>query len=354
MAFNLYAGNYKRLLAMPIILTFVLAYVAFFAPGLTEGIDISGGTLLIIQTDQKFDAPRLERTLNDRFDLEDLKVTVTGFGLRVQYADSVSIAAAKDLIVTANQKIDSDPVTAKQTAQAAVQAASRYLTPVPDLSALEPRDAVSSAQGAVLSAEENFNNQLSQTIFSELGIPPDQSKVQRKQIGSALGKTFWQNALWVTLIGVLGILVVVFIFFREFVPTISIVYSGIFDILAGLAFMALLQIPLSLATIPALLMVTGYSIDTDILLTTRILRKKGGTDKDRGWDSFITGLTMTLTALAAVGVMMVLAFSTGISVIYEIGAVLVGGLIGDLIVTWFGNAPIVLWYSETKAKKGGD
>ncbi|MDO8625342.1 MAG: hypothetical protein Q7R47_04635 [Candidatus Diapherotrites archaeon] len=351
MAFNLYSGNYKRLLIVPIILTFVLAYIAFISPGLSQGIDISGGTLLLIKTDQEFDAVHLENTLKNQFDLQDLKVTVTGFGLRVQYADSAAIASAKLLLVTANQQLDTEPAKAKQTAQAAIQATARYLSSLPDVSTFEPADATVAAQNAVLAAEENFHNQLSQILFTELHIAPDQSRIQQKQIGSALGAQFWQNAINVTLVGVLGILIVVFVFFREVVPTIAIVYAGVFDVLAGLALMAILQIPLSLATIPALLMLLGYSIDTDILLTTRILRKKGGTDRDRAWDSFGTGITMTLTALAAVGVMMVLSYTTGISLIFEIGAVLVGGLIGDIIVTWLGNAPIVLWYSESKAKK---
>ena len=43
--------------------------------------------------------------------------------------------------------------------------------------------------------------------------------------------------------------------------------------------MSLLGIPLSLASVGALLMLIGYSVDTDILLTTQGSKKKGRNHK---------------------------------------------------------------------------
>ncbi len=350
MGFNLYSGNYKLFLIVPIVLTFVLAYFAFISPGLQQGLDIKGGTLFIIQTENPVDQPELENALSTKFDLLDLKVTATSFGVRVQYADSIALSQAKELLSNANRQLDSNPVAAKQLAIDAVGKTTAFFSDVPDLSREDPAVAVSKAQDAIFAADESFNKAVQTETLSVLGINADDAKIQKRTIGAALGRTFWENAINVTIMGLIGIAIVIFIFFRELIPSIAIVYAAIFDILAALAFMAFLQIPLSLATIPALLMLIGYSIDTDILLTTRILRKKQGTDIERAMDSFGTGITMTLTALAAITVMMILAYFTGINLIFEIGGVLVGGLIGDIIVTWLANGPIVLWYAEHKRK----
>ncbi|MBS3062152.1 MAG: hypothetical protein J4215_06225 [Candidatus Diapherotrites archaeon] len=351
MGFNLYAGNYKLLLVIPFILTFVLVYLAFVSPGLTQGLDIKGGTLLMIQTESPVDGPGLESHLENQFDLLDLKITTTSFGVRVQYADSAALGEARVALLRANQELAANPVQAKIDAQLAVSHTTKYLSSVPDLSGMEPGPAVTEAQNTLIRADETLSKNLQDSIFSFLNIDPANARIQKRQIGAALGQVFWNNALYVTFLGVVGILIVIYFFFRELVPTLGIVFAAVFDILAGLAFMALLQIPLSLATIPALLMLIGYSIDGEILLSTRILKKKRGDDLDHAMDSFGTGMTMTLTALAAVSVMLGLSFFTGISVVYEIGAVLFGGLVGDIIVTWLFSAPMVLWYSETKKRK---
>ena len=48
----------------------------------------------------------------------------------------------------------------------------------------------------------------------------------------------------------------------------------------------------------AFLMLIGYSVDTDILLTTRALKKQEGTINERIYGAFKTGIFMNVTALA--------------------------------------------------------
>ena len=143
----------------------------------------------------------------------------------------------------------------------------------------------------------------------------------------------------------------IFFFFREFVPSIAVIMSAVLDISCALALMALFHIPLSLSSIPALLMLVGYSVDTDIMLTTRILKRKEGTAADRTVEAMKTGLTMTFTTLAALTVMIAVSFTSQMFVIFEIATVLLFGLLGDLPSTWLMNAPILLWYAEKKEKK---
>src|SRR3989344_4288881 len=92
---------------------------------------------------------------------------------------------------------------------------------------------------------------------------------------------------------------VVFISFRSFIPSIAVISAALTDILAALAVVNLLGIKLSAAGIIAFLLVIGYSIDTDILLTTRMLKRHDSPLLERVKSSIITGLTMTFAAIAA-------------------------------------------------------
>jgi preprotein translocase subunit SecF len=111
-------------------------------------------------------------------------------------------------------------------------------------------------------------------------------------------------------------------------------------------------IALSLGTVAALLMLIGYSVDTDILLTTRLLKRKGELG-DKIKDAMKTGMTMTLTTLAALialflvssGSYLVSSF-TRIDIIRDISVVLIFGLIADIINTWMTNVGILKWYLE--------
>ena len=75
--------------------------------------------------------------------------------------------------------------------------------------------------------------------------------------------------------------IVVFITFRKLIPSLAVIFSAILDLVGTLAIISLLDFKLSTAGIAAFLMVVGYSIDTDILLTTRLLKGKMGTVYER-------------------------------------------------------------------------
>ena len=98
-------------------------------------------------------------------------------------------------------------------------------------------------------------------------------------------------------------------------------------------------------------MLVGYSVDTDIMLTTRLLKRKFKSMRENATDCLVTGLTMTGTTLGAVVVMLVFSSMWNLGVIYSIAIVLLFGLLGDLVSTWFMNGPILMIYLERKAKK---
>jgi preprotein translocase subunit SecF len=91
----------------------------------------------------------------------------------------------------------------------------------------------------------------------------------------------------------------------------------------------------------------GYSVDTDILLTTRLLVKKEKKLEERIKRAIKTGLVMAGTTMSAMGILFL--FSTA-TLLREIACVILIGLIVDLINTWIQNLGILTWYIERKEK----
>jgi preprotein translocase subunit SecF len=187
---------------------------------------------------------------------------------------------------------------------------------------------------------------IEEVVRREFGV--SQVSSQRREVGASLGKAFVESSFWIVFWSCLAILLVIFVFFREFVPSLAIIAEAITDIAFALAIMSFLKIPLSLSSIASLLMLLGYSIDKDILLTTSVLKRKEGSARDRAFSSMTTGLTMTSTALAALFVMLLFSYFYQIQTIFEIALILIAGLIADIPATWLFNAPLILWYVESK------
>ncbi len=152
-----------------------------------------------------------------------------------------------------------------------------------------------------------------------------------------------QLAIYAVVAGFIGMSLLAFILFRTFVPSIAIVVSAFSDIMIPLAAMNLLGISLSLGTVAALLMLIGYSVDSDILLNNYILRR-GGEFYESTYRAMRTGVTMTLTSMSAMFVMFVVAYIFQIEILSNIGLILFIGLAADLMNTYLLNLSLLRWY----------
>ena len=143
----------------------------------------------------------------------------------------------------------------------------------------------------------------------------------------------------------LGMSLIVFALFRTFVPSIAVVASAFSDIVIPLALMSLFGIKLTLGTVAALLMLIGYSVDSDLLLNNHILRRSGSFYEST-YRAMRTGVTMTVTSIAAMTVMTIVAsrFVFGIPLLPEVGIVLVFGLTADLMNTYLLNVSLLRYY----------
>jgi len=101
-----------------------------------------------------------------------------------------------------------------------------------------------------------------------------------------------RTAVFGVALAFLGMSVLVFALFRTFVPSsLAVVASAFSDLMVPIAVMNLLGIQMTLGTIAALLMIIGYSVDSDILLNNnrtapdrRLLRVGEPCDADRSDD----------------------------------------------------------------------
>ncbi|NPA38313.1 MAG: hypothetical protein GXN99_00790, partial [Candidatus Nanohaloarchaeota archaeon] len=195
---------------------------------------------------------------------------------------------------------------------------------------------------SLLSIEYNKDIPIKE-ILEEKGVKV--KDVTKRMVSSSLSASFWRTAIKLLIIAYLLVTVVVFVTFRTFVPSLAIVLAGLSDIIIALVGMNLFDIPLTAASLTALLILIGYSVDTDILLTTRVIKEKP-TDIDKALVSAAkTGLTMTATSLAG---MFSLYFIGLAPVLRQIALVIIFGLLADVIFTWLQNASIIKLYMVRK------
>jgi preprotein translocase subunit SecF len=285
---NIYDKHYKQLLVLSFLI--LLASIGVLinhkiqtGEFVSKGVSLKGGLTLTIPTSQA-DTHPLQQALSARFPAADI-------GVR-------SIAEAgelKALIIEASDVAEDDLVAALQ-------------------------DSGFSMSPGAYSAEV---------------------------MGSSLGQSFYRQTIIAVLIAFLFMAIVVFITFRTPLPSLFVILAAASEILSTLAVIDLLGIKISTAGVAALLMIIGYSSDTNILLTAKVLKHKGSTAFERTINTMRTGVLMTLTAFAAT---MVGYFVTQSDIVKQIMLIISIGLLFDLVYTWFQNAGILRWYFERKHK----
>jgi preprotein translocase subunit SecF len=201
-------------------------------------------------------------------------------------------------------------------------------------------------QGVII--ETTADKDTAESVLEDyLGYDLNEDNSSFEFTSSALGGSFYKQLIIAILIAFSFMSLVVFIIFRTPVPSAAVIISALADIIMTLVVVDIIGIKLSTAGIIAFLMLIGYSVDTDILLTTRILKRDGGTTNSRLFGAFKTGITMTLTSLSAI-VFALIIVSSFSAVLTQIFTVLSIGLGFDLFNTWVTNASIIKWYAEKK------
>lgn len=292
---QIYESHYKKLLLIPLIMLLLallqIGYqIASTGDFVDKGITLKGGVSVFVSTEEGIDTAGLERELRAAMPQDDVSVR-----------SLITTGRGSGFIVEAN--ID-----------------------------IADREKVDSLIGQIIKAS---GMELSKDDYSVEGI------------GSSLGQSFFREALIAIIVAFTFMGIVVFIYFRTFIPSMAVILAAFSDMVVTLAVINLLGVKLSTAGIAAFLMLIGYSVDTDILLSTKVLRRRQGTLIERVYSAMRTGLTMNLSTMAAVAIAMAVSDS---EVIRQIMLIIFIGLVADIINTWIQNAGILMWYTERKKK----
>src|SRR3989338_2846243 len=295
--FEIYEKKYKLLLIIPFIMLFLaLAQISYqiYKTGdfLKRDVSLKGGVTVTVPFGKNIDIIQIEKQISSEFPKNDVAVrTLRRAGLII------------GIIVEAD-------INGNDKAQ---------------------------VQGLLGAIESSLKADLSKVDY---GI---------EIIGASLGASFFRESLIALAVAFLFMGLVVLIYFRTFVPSIAIILAAFSDMVVALAVMNIFDVRIGTAGIAAFLMIIGYSVDTDILLTVRVLKRKEGTVMDRIISSIKTGMTETITAIVAVTVAMLVTQS---EVIRQIMLILLLGLVADIFNTWIQNVGLLRIYIERKAKKG--
>src|SRR3989344_1128421 len=197
--------------------------------------------------------------------------------------------------------------------------------------------------GLIIEASNAEEPELKKYLQEKIHFTEDEYSVE--EYSSSFSESFFRQLVLTIIFAFLLMAIVVFIVFRTFIPSLAVVFAALGDIIVTLGVLSLFGMEISSVGIIALLLVIGYSIDTDILLTTRLLKRKIGNLYERLEGAIKTGLTMTITTIVALLVGYI--FSTA-PVLKEIFFIILIALFTDIITTYLGNAPILLWYIKKK------
>ena len=213
----------------------------------------------------------------------------------------------------------------------------------------EISDLITKEQIAVIVETKSDEVQTRTVLENYLGHKLDEKNSSFEFTGSSLSGDFYKQLLIAILIAFVLMAIVVFIQFKTLVPSFAVILSAFADIFMTLVVADILGFQISSAGIVAFLMLIGYSVDTDILLTTRVLKREGKSVNRRIIESFKTGITMTLTSLVAVLVAFLIVgrFS---SVLSQIFTIMIIGLSFDILNTWLTNVSIIKWYVLKRKK----
>lgn len=198
--------------------------------------------------------------------------------------------------------------------------------------------------GYIIEATDITNNQLRSALEGKLKFSEEDYSIE--EIGPGLGQSFYKQMIWAIIFAFLFMAIVVLIAFKSLTPSLAVVLAAFTDMIFVLGFINIFKIKLGTAGIAAILLLIGYSVDTDILLTTNVLkRREEGDVFDRIINSMKTGLTMTATTFIA---LLIAFFVSNSIVLKQVFLILLIGLFYDIFATYLTNAYLLIRYAKKK------
>ncbi len=334
---NFYRDNSKRLLLIPIIvllLSFAQIGYNTYATGefVNKGVSLKGGITLTIPYDGELSPKDIQRDLAAEYPQNDLTVKlVRGFQGTSNLVIEVDLATGDD-------------ATDEDT--------SRFIEEIETMTGVSRSEYKTEITGPSLSKQFFYETIIAMIIaFLFMGLVVFfyfSSDGKAKLIATlvtifSVFMVYYSSSAIFLVLAALAVIGLFYVYIRYNIPSMAVILSALSDIVVTVAVVNILGIKVSSAGIAAFLMLIGYSVDTDILLSNRVMKRKGGTVFRRILDAAKTGLTMSGTTMVALIIALTLSQSVVIS---QIMTILLIGLIVDLMNTWIMNAGLLKWFME--------
>lgn len=348
---NIYNGDIRLLSIPPLIL---LALSLILIPSIKMGVDFQGGTLVTLLLNDSYDS----ETITSMLEKEGLDATVNVFNTSSGSKVEIEVAQSEKLVKAEQLKSEFNlllPVVSQLEIESYNgNNLEEYATKKGELDNIAKQMFEITNRGSIKNStndlEREFQNSYSvlysnyeASIINPINKIFKYESISVQTVSPLLSNKFIRTVIDTILFSGILSVILVFLFFRSIPPSIAVLTGAAADIIIALGAMGLFGIPLTLASFAALLMLIGFSLDTDILLTTRIIKRKGN-PRENAFDAMKTGLTMSITGLIAFSSLFILSLITHIPTYYEISAVAICGLIADMFATWGINAVLVLQY----------
>jgi len=356
---NIYKGNYKLLAILP--LAMILLSILLIS-NIKMGVDFTGGTLISLNLNQKIDSATLTSDLASDGISANVRVYDSAVGpkaeIELKQDDNIVLAEElKSEFTILLQNVSILELQANQNSSMTGEYI-KQRKELNDISNQMFQLAGLNTQAEMISnlnlLQKDFNDAYSKvysnyrdSISKSINKYVSYSSISVQTVSPVLSTHFIEQAKWVVITAALLSMLFVFLFFRKIIPSIAVLTGAACDVVLAMGAMSIFAIPFTLSSFAALMMLVGFSLDTDILLTTRMLKRKGD-PRDKAFDSMKTGVTMSITAMIAFLALFILSTMTRISTYYEISAVALAGLVGDLFATWGINAVMMIWYIEKR------
>ena len=199
--------------------------------------------------------------------------------------------------------------------------------------------------GYIIEASNIESPALELLLEREFDIELNEENFFVEETGSRLGEAFYRDMIFALITAFVLMGIVVLITYRSLIPSLAVISSAFFDIVVTIALIDLFGIRVSSAGIAALILLMAYSVDTDVLLTAKVLKNRNDKLWNRLKNSAKTGLTMTATTFVA----MIVAFIFSTSLVFrQMFIIIAMGLMVDVIATYVMNASILKWYMLKK------
>ena len=377
--FNIYETKNHKL--FPIIPIALLLISLLFIPKIHLHSTLTGGTNIQISTNTPMSVDAATRAIDAVISGSTVQKFGSSFSITIPpnqsitgalgyeqevnayYANySVSALAAARYSTTLSNTSESNNQTAISGLRSAQQGEAKYLSLMSsslgkEIAALAPVTRIQPSYnstsgvemaGAAASVYSNATSIYKNMVISKLESIIPFTTYSYNEEAPQVGQFFLGQLRTIIIIAFVLVGLTVFIIFRSFIPSLAVIFGAANDIIIALGAMGAFGIPLGVASIGGLLMLLGYSIDTDVLSAVRILKRTEDTPSARAMSTFKTGATMTIAAVISFLTLFIVAYIVFIPTYIEIAGVALFGLLADIATTWLGNAVFILWYKQRK------